>query len=210
MTHSIGFCKHASFCLALVLLAACASQREPAQKMIGDIEAAVSAASADAAKFVPAQLIEVQAKLDDLKTALTAQDYRGVLARGPAVLREAQDLAGAAAAGKADLKRSLEEQWSSLASLVPQEEVTLQNRMEMLRQRRNRKIARDVDLDAVKSALESASSQWSKAQGAFGNGNLEEAVAAGKDAESRLASIASALKIELPAGAGAPAAAPAG
>ena len=210
MTHSLGFRRHASFCFALLLLAACASQREPAQKMIADIEAAVSAASADAAKYVPAQLIDVQAKLDDLKTALTAQDYKGVLARGPAILSEAQGLAAAAAARKADLKQSLDDQWSSLASLVPLEETTVQSRIEMLGERKHRKLAKDIDIEAAKSALDSAISQWSRAQGAFGNGNLEQAVAAGKEAESTLEAAASTLKIDLPAAQAVPASAPAG
>ena len=39
------FREPALICLAVVMLAACAGQREPAQKMLNDIDAAVNAAS---------------------------------------------------------------------------------------------------------------------------------------------------------------------
>jgi hypothetical protein len=210
MMQSHGLNRFASVCFALLLLAACASQREPAQKMMNDIQAAVSAASADAAKYVPDQLNDVQTKLDDLQTAFNAQDYKGVLARGPALLSEAQGLAGAAAAKKADVTKALNDQWSSLAGTVPAEVNAIQSRLDMLAQRKNRKLAQGIDLDAAKSGLAEATSQWSKAQGAFGNGNLDEAVSAGKDAKSKLDTVASLLKLELPGASGAaPTAAPA-
>jgi exonuclease VII large subunit len=196
--------------LATLVLAACASDREPAQKMLSDVQAAINASAPDAAKYAPEQLNDVQTKYDDLQTALTAQDYKAVLARGPALLAEAQGLAGVAAAKKAELTKQLNDQWSSLSSIVPQEFTAIQSRIDMLSQKKNRNLAKGIDLDAAKSALGDATSLWSKAQGAFGNGNMDEAVSTAKDVKAKLDTLAGTVKVDLPGGSAAPSAAPAG
>ena len=196
--------------LAALVLAACASDREPAQKMLNDVQAAINASAPDAAKYAPDQLNDVQTKYDDLQTALTAQDYKAVLARGPALLAEAQGLAGVAAAKKAELTKQLNDQWSSLSSIVPREFTAIQSRIDMLSQKKNRSLAKGIDLDAAKSALGDATSLWSKAQGAFGNGNMDEAVSTAKDVKAKLDTLAGTVKVDLPGGSAAPSAAPAG
>jgi|SRR5579859_1359374 len=201
--------KYALLSLAGVLLAACASDREPAQKLMNDIQAAIAASSEDAAKYVPDQLNDVQTKYDDLKTALNAQDYKGVLARGTPVLAEAQGLSAAAAAKKADLAKQLTDQWSSLSSTIPQELTAVQSRLQMLTQKKNAKLAKGIDLGAAKSGVDDATSLWSKAQGAFGNGNMDEAVSTAKDVKGKLDALASTLKVDLPGGSASPSAAPA-
>jgi hypothetical protein len=184
----------------LALLGACTSQREPAQRMMQDIEATLGAVSEDAAKYVPGELVDVQTKLDDLKTAYSAQDYKAVLARGPALLGEAHGLAADAAAKRAEIAKDQTEQWTSLAAAVPALFTAVQSRLDLLSQKKNRKMAAGIDLDAVKSALRDATSQWSRAQGAFGNGNMNEAVPTAKDVESRLQALAGTLQAELPPG----------
>jgi hypothetical protein len=205
--------KHSLISLAALVIAACANDREPAQKMMNDIQAAIHASSEDAAKYAPDQLNDVQTKYDDLETAFTAQDYKRVLGHGPAVLTEAQGLAGAAAAKKTELTRQLNEQWSSVSSTVPQEITAIQSRLDMLSPKKNHKLAPGVvqgtDLDAARSALGAAASLWSKAQGAFGNGNMDEAVSAAKDAEAKLDTLAGTLKIDLPSSGAGPSPAPA-
>jgi len=191
-------------CVLFALLGACTSQREPAQRMMQDIAATLGTVSEDAAKYVPGELIDVQTKLDDLKTAYEAHDYKAVLARGPALLGEAHALAADAAAQKTEIAKSQTEQWTSLAAAVPALFTAVQTRLDLLSEKRNRKMAAGIDLDAAKSALREATSQWSKAQGAFGNGNLNEAVPTAKDVESRLQALAGTLQAQLPAGLAAP------
>ncbi|MGO9038277.1 MAG: hypothetical protein ACLPX1_18620 [Steroidobacteraceae bacterium] len=189
------FRQPAFICLAAILLAAC-GQREPAQKLINDIDTAVNASSSEAAKYVPDRLIDVQTKLGDLKASFSRQDYKAVVAAAPPVLIEAQGLASEAAAKKADLMRVLNDQWTSLSAAVPGFMTAIHNRIELLSKKSSRKLAQGIDLNAAKSDLDDATSLWSKAQGAFGNGNLDEAVKAAKDAKTKLDALAATLKVE--------------
>jgi hypothetical protein len=196
-----GIKMFAALCAAVLVLAACANQRDPAHKMMADIEAAVSAASADASQYVPGQLIDVQTKLDDLKTSFNAQDYKRVLAQGPALLAQAQGLASAAAEKKAEVMKDLNDQWAALSASLPDLMTAVRSRIDFLGQKKNKKLAAGIDLEAAKAMLGDAVSGWSKAQGAFGNGNMSEAVGAAKDVKAKLDGLAALLKMEAaPAG----------
>ena len=75
--------RYAVITAAAIVLAACAGQKQPAQKLLGDIEATVTAASAEAAKYVPDQLADVQTKLAAVKASYDKQDYAAVVTGGP-------------------------------------------------------------------------------------------------------------------------------
>ena len=90
------FARLACASLALVLVA-CGGQKEPAQRLIVDIEATVTAAAPEAAKYVPDQLMAVQTRLAALKASFDRQEYAAVATQGPSVLGAAASLATAAA-----------------------------------------------------------------------------------------------------------------
>jgi hypothetical protein len=189
--------RYALISMAAIVLAACAGQKEPAQKLIGDIEATVAAASAEAAKYVPDQLADVQIKLGALEASFDKQDYAAVVAGGPAVLSEAQTLATAAAAKKDETLKALNDQWTMLAGSVPADVSAIQNRIDVLSRKSSKKQAAGIDLDAAKAGAGDATALWSKAQAAFAAANLDEAVRTAKDVKAKVRALATSMKLGL-------------
>ena len=181
---------------AALLLAACASQMEPAQTAIAGIESAISSASTDAAKYVPEQLTSVQAKLADLKADFDKKDYKAVLASAPALLSEAQALLGAAAMKKEAVMKALSADWTGMAASLPQLVATVKSRVDMLS--KSHHAPAGVDLAAAKTSLADATTLWGKAQAAFSANNVEEAVNAAKEVKAKAEAAAAALKMKLP------------
>ncbi len=198
---------YAVISMAAIILAACASQKEPAQKLIGDIESTVAAASTEAAKYVPDQLADVQTKLSGLKASFDKQDYAAVVTGAPAVLTAAQSLATAAAAKKDEVLKALNDEWTGLAGSLPADVTAIQDRIDKLSKKSSRKEAKGIDLTAAKAGVGDATSLWSKAQAAFAAGNLDEAVSTAKDVKAKVEALAASLKLDLPAAGAAPAAA---
>src|ERR1700732_3413936 len=158
--------------LGLIMMAACAGQKEPAQKLLADIDVTVTAASVEAAKYVPDQLRDVQTKFGELKASFDKRDYAAVLSGAPPVLAAAKMLATDAAAKKDEVLKALNDQWTVLAGTVPEYMTAVQNRIDTLRKKSSKKAAAGMDLDAAKLSLDGSAALWSKAQAAFAGGNM--------------------------------------
>jgi hypothetical protein len=178
-----------------LILAAC-SQRDPAQKLINDIDAAVSAASPDAAKYVPDDLIDVQKKAAELKASFDKKDYKAVVNAAPPVLAAAQSLATSSAVKKEQETKKRQLQWAALAAEVPGDINVIQSRIDFLGKPRNRKLASGVDLDAARGSLGDATLLWSNAQQAYTASRFEEAMADGNGAKGKLQALAASMKLD--------------
>ena len=185
--------------LAAIILAACAGQKEPAEKLIGEIQATVAAAAPEAAKYIPDQLAGVQTQLSALKASFDKQDYPAVVSGAPAVLGAAQSLATDAATKKDEVLKALNDKWTALAGSVPGYLTAVQNRIDFLARKANKKAAAGIDLEAAKSSLSDAMAIWSKAQAAFAAGNMDEAVSTAQNVKSKVEAVASSLKLDLSA-----------
>jgi len=185
--------------LAAFVLAACAGQKEPAQRLIAEIQSTITAASDEAAKYIPGELQEVETKFAGLKAAFDKKDYPAVVTGAQAVLGAAQSLATDAAAKKDEVLKALNDKWTGLAGSVPGYMTAIQNRIDFLSKKANKKAAAGIDLDAAKAGLSDAMSLWSKAQAAFAGGNMEEAVATAQSVKVKAESVAAAVKLDLSA-----------
>ena len=186
-------------CIAALGLAACAGQKEPARKLLADIDTSVTAASVEAAKYIPDQLMAVQRQAGELQAAFDKHDYPAVVNGGPAVLAAAQTLATAAASKKDEVLKAMNDQWTVLAGAVPEYLTAIQKRIDFLRKKSNQKLAAGIDLDAAKSGGEETALLWSKAQAAFASGSMDEAVRTAQEVKLRVEALAATLKLDLSA-----------
>ena len=90
-----------------------------------------TAASAEAAKYVPDQLKDVQARCG-AQGLFRQQDFAAVVTKGPGVLSAAESLATAAAAKKDEVLKALNEQLDALAAALPEEVAAVQARIDLL------------------------------------------------------------------------------
>jgi hypothetical protein len=182
--------------LALLALGACSHSHERAQQQLTDIDVALLAAGPDAEKYLPDRVNDIVTRLRGLHASLDRHDDAAVLEGAPALLADAQGLARAAAAQKLEVRRSLEEQWAALSVTLTRDLPRLQARLEFLLGNTHRKQAAGIDLPAARADLGVCESLWSKAQGAFGNDNLEEAVSTAREVKQRAEALATRLRLE--------------
>lgn len=196
MKNAKSLSRFAWLAVAGLMLAACASQMEPAKQAIDGIESAVSAASADAGKYVPDQLAAVQSKLAELKASFDQKDYKAVIAGAPAVLSSAQGLVAAAAAKKDEMMKAATASWTSLSASLPGLVAAVKSRVDVLS--KSKKLPEGVDLAAAKTALAEATENWTKAQAASTAGSVEEAASLAGMVKDKAMAAAAALKLTLP------------
>jgi hypothetical protein len=182
-------------CSIAILFVACANQMEPAKNALDNIQVTLNSVAADAQKYVPDEYAQAQAKAAALTASFEKKDYAAVVAGAPAALAEINGLSGAVAAKKDEILKAEGDQWRKLAASIPQSISAVQTRIDALS--KTKRVRKDVDLGAAKSGLADATAAWDKAQSAFKSGNPPDAVAAAKDAQSKLNAAADALKLNL-------------
>jgi hypothetical protein len=159
-------------------LVGCADpQREPARQAIATIEAELTAAGTDPAKYIPGELKDVQARLDELKQQYAASEFDAVVGGAPEVFVAARSLAPAAAARAVELDQTLRQEWTGLAATMPAELAALQAAVERV----GASTALPAGLDpgrlrlARKHATD-AQALWDRARQEQAAGRLPEAV----------------------------------
>ncbi|MEX2148746.1 MAG: hypothetical protein WD793_00890 [Steroidobacteraceae bacterium] len=169
---------------AVALAAVACSQKEPAQDAIAAAEGALAAVYEDAQKYLPERYAEVKAELEAGRKALDEERYAEAIAAVQHVPAHAEALSKEVVAAKQQKLSELNAEWARLSGSLPGLLTNIGARLSELGAMRRLPAGMDQQvLDEANAAYASARSAWDEAGTAFSAGDLETAVARGRDTE---------------------------
>lgn len=177
MFRSIKIRQLATVALVSLAMAACAGQKEPAQKAITDLDAALAKVAEMGEKYMPAEYAEVQAQLAELKASFDGGKYDAVVASAPKAAAAIRKLQADSIIAKAEVAKQLNAEWVELAKTMPDTIVAIDRQIS--RYSAGGRLPKGMDRDAFKqlvTSFDEAKKTWSAAAEAGNAGKFEEAV----------------------------------
>lgn len=172
-----------------LVLAACANQKEPAEKAMAQVESSLAEFRAEAEKYAAEELKGVEESVAKLKKNLTGKDYQAVVLGAPSVASAVKSLKDTVATKKSDMEAILaaaQAEWTDISAKMPQMVEALQSRIDTLS--KSRKLPADLDkatFDSVKTDFEALKTEWTEASSEFASGMSADAVRKARNAKTK-------------------------
>lgn len=186
---------------AVLLLAACGSQKEPAEQTVAALENALNEVRADAQQYAPENLQAAQDSVSRLREHLANQDYSGVLQLAPAVRAELAELRTSVTEGRANAEAvaaAAQSEWEELSASVQPLVDKLQARVDQIdKTRRYPKGMNRAAFEAAKNGVEALKTQWSEASAEFSSGEAASAVRKARQAKSKAEELVNQLEVQV-------------
>jgi len=186
--------------LAAVFMAACTSQKEPAENAVARAEAALNSIRADAQQYAAEQLQTAEASVKGMKESLAKKDYGAVLRAAPSVNADLETLKSTTETAKSDAEAMVaaaQSEWNELNSSVPPMVEKLQARVDQLG--KSRKYPKGMDkagFEAAKSNFETIKSEWTEAAAEYTSGQAANAVRKGRGAKAKAEELMTQLEVQ--------------
>jgi hypothetical protein len=185
----------AALAAVVVGLAACASQKAPAEQALAALETKLKEQGAEIQKYLPERHAEIEKSIASLRESFKNQDY-GDVVEGAAVAEGAFKRAVADARIKrAQVLVEMEGEWNELVKTMPPMIAAMDKKITAQRGRPPKGMAADAwkqtiaDYDAARDA-------WSKAAAEMTSANFEASVLAARDAKAKIAGIMESLGVK--------------
>lgn len=178
--------------LLAVLLIACSRDKEPAEAAIKQAAQAVEQIRAEASRYAPDQLKQLEGALKAAQDSFANKDYTAALAAAAPLAAKAQEVAKAAADKKAELTKA----WDDLNASIPALADAIKGRIDGLAHTKKLPPGLDKEkLAALSAGFDDASKQLQVAKDAAAAGDLAKAIETGKSIKDKLAEMATSLGV---------------
>ncbi len=173
MVRSTSWICCALLAIALIVAGCGGAQKEATQAAINAAQSALTAAQAEAGKYVPDQLQAAQATLQSAKDALAKGDYQAALSAAQDAANKAKDLAVAAAAKKDEWTKT----WTEMSASMPKSLDAVKAKLDAYSHGAHMPAGMDKSkLADAKTQYEQLKQSWADASASAAQGNLGAAM----------------------------------
>ena len=180
---------------AILGLAACASQKEPAEQALAAIEKTFNESGAAIEKYLPERYAELSAGIASLREAMAKENFGDVVSRAGSVQDALRRAVADSRIRQAQIRVEMESEWTELTKSMP----GMINAIDRKIAAQGARPPKGMEKDAWKSTIETydaARDSWSKAAREITNANFEASVLAARDAKAKIAGIMESLGLK--------------
>jgi hypothetical protein len=185
----------AALAAVLLGLAACASQKEPAEAALAELETKFSQAGTEIQKYLPERYAEVESRIAALRASVASGDYGDVVAGASAATDDLKRAVADARIRRAQVLVEMEAEWTELSKSMPAMIAAMDKKISAQRGRPPQGMTADAwkqtiaDYDAARDA-------WSRAAAEMSNKTFEATVLAARDAKAKIVAIMESLGVK--------------
>jgi hypothetical protein len=185
----------AALAAAILGLAGCASQKEPAEQALAAIEKTLADSGAQVQKYLPERYEEIEARIKALRDAMSQEQFGQVVTGAAGVTSDLRRAVADAMIERAKSRAAMETEWSALIESMPAMIATVDRKLAV----QGSRPPAGMDKDGWKSLVESydaARDSWGKAAAEMTTANFEATVLAGREAKTKIAGIMETLGLQ--------------
>lgn len=192
MTKAFMTAALAALCLGV---AACASQKEPAEQALAAVEAKFEESAAELQKYLPERHAEIEASVASLRESMSNENYSDVVAEAGQVQQSLKRAIGESRVRRAQLLVEMESEWDEMAKTMPTMVAAMDKKISSQRGRPPKGMTGDAWKQTI-AEYDAARDAWGKAAAGLTRANFEESVLTARDAKVKIAAIMEKLGVE--------------
>lgn len=185
----------AAFAAAILGLAGCGSQKEPAEQAMAAIEKTLTDSGAQVQKYLPERYEAIDARIKTLRDAMAQEQFGQVVTDAAGVTDELRRAVADAMIERAKTRAAMEAEWTALIETMPGMVAAVDRKLAV----QGSRPPKGMDKDAWKALVESydaARESWGKAAAEMTTANFEATVLAGREAKAKIAGIMETLGLK--------------
>ncbi|MGE0030602.1 MAG: hypothetical protein AB7T20_05750 [Steroidobacteraceae bacterium] len=180
---------------AILGLAGCGSQKEPAELAMAAIDKALADSGAQVQKYLPERYEAIEVRIKALRDAMAQEQFGQVVTDAAGVTDDLRRAVADAMIERAKTRAAMETEWTALLESMPAMVAAVDKKLAI----QGSRPPQGMDKDGWKALVESydaARESWGKAAAEMTTANFEATVLAGREARTKIAGIMETLGLK--------------